>query len=346
MRTDVVIAAAWNYPVASYAAFIVSLRRSGFGGDIAIYGPTNNSAGVAELCRQWDASLVDAESAKLDGVTRFSLYARACRPYQRCLATDFRDVVYQSDPFALLPPPSRMPSLLLTLEPFKVGGCNLASNDELKSCFTHRFVLACFGQRALRAIAERTVINSGLIIGTPDGFDALKAVVALSARCPRGNGVGGHDQAALNELVHGGRYPANLSVILQPRGSGVANCLSIMTKTERGARAFVRDHMSADGTVVLNDDGTPSAVVHQYDRLVKSLGLESRAAADASRATAATRKSPMSPWAHTPSTTIRYRLRLRAIDEALEAAGLANASTVPSDLWMGDWGGRRLSSDL
>ena len=106
-RTDLVISAAWNYPAASYAAFIVSLRRAGYGGDIQIYGPTSRlSPGVAELCREWDASLIDADSAKLDGVTRFALYATACRPYQRCLAADFRDVVFQSDPFVQLPPPS------------------------------------------------------------------------------------------------------------------------------------------------------------------------------------------------------------------------------------------------
>ena len=56
-------------------------------------------------------------------------------------------------------------------------------------------MLACFGQRALRAIANRTVINSGFILGTPQGFDALEAVVTLSALwqvpgVPNGDGDG------------------------------------------------------------------------------------------------------------------------------------------------------------
>lgn len=62
----------------------------------------------------------------------------------------------------------------------------------------------------------------------------------------------------------------NVSVLLQRRGTGLVNTVGVF-KGSKATREFERDHMRAG--VVYNDDGvTPSPIVHQYDRILKSTG--------------------------------------------------------------------------
>ena len=337
--TDVLIAQSWGYTLDSYSAFIVSLRRTGFGGDIKIIGPLGAlKPGVAALCHQWRADLIDTVVTSL--ATRFVLYADECRGYQRCLAADFRDVFFQANPFDHLPPPGLMADLILSLEPWDIGGCRLGQHELIRSCFNARTLQTCFGAKALREVRNYTVICSGVLMGTPAGFRALAdGLMPLTSRCP-GQAAVGYDQASLNYLIYGGanaagtaftdglkrgqllrRQPVGSSMLqveLQLRGTGVVNTVGLLTSAVRAARLFEQQHMSADG-FVLNDDGAVAPMVHQYDRLLKALGKAENA-------------------------SNRYIRRFRAIDEAIIAGRASVSESLPlpgaiSDEWVGEWGG-------
>lgn len=160
----------------------------------------------------------------------------------------------QLDPFADLLQLATVPDLIFPLEDRIIGTC----------IFNSYAVRRCYGSGVLRQIANQTVICSGVIIGSPAGFRTLTQLMTPS-RCPFDKMA---DQAVLNKLVYGGALPQRLSLRLDVRGTGIVNTLGVF-KGQLRAGEFQRDHIR-DG-LVLNDDGKPSACVHQYDRLFMKL---------------------------------------------------------------------------
>ena len=177
----------------------------------------------------------------------------------------------------------------------------------------------CFGKDAWLAVQNQTVICSGVLLGTPRAFAALRVIAKLVQRCPVDKM---SDQASLNYAVWSAEglaalhqhlapeaavaapeatvavaegaapraAPAPIRIVTQKRGTGVANTVGIFKGAERTAR-FEKLHMRAGW--VLNDDGVPSPVVHQYDRILKS-------------------SSPTGVYGKSESL-----LRLQAVDDAL-----------------------------
>lgn len=84
-------------------------------------------------------------------------------------------------------------------------------------------------------------------------------------------------QGHLNYLFYTHRLgPGAVKAIVEPRGHGVVNTVGYITK-DRTSRA-IEQFLTPDG-LVANEGGSPSAVVHRYDRhaalkqLVARLGL-------------------------------------------------------------------------
>jgi hypothetical protein len=129
------------------------------------------------------------------------------------------------------------------------------------------WVRRCFGEAALRSVSGRSVICSGTIFGTPAGFASLARGYSATRCLRRADGI---DQGVLNYLVHShSELLGGTTVELQPRGQGAVNALQPFKLVPLGE---LRAHMSPEG-IVLDDDGGPSAVVHQFDRLVP-LGVQ------------------------------------------------------------------------
>ena len=215
-----VMAAAWGYRLEVYRTFILSLRTTAqFVGDVKILTPTNRTLPEAiTLCKAWHVDLVDlATLGYKPGVVpasmmgeRFNMYHVLCTAatYRWCLAADFRDVFFQADPFAatvvgsasLAAGPDHgftplrghhdgRPELLLPLEERVIGTC------PINGMMTRR----CFGRAALAAMANRTVVCSGVLLGTPAAYAALRIIASLVHRCPLDKM---SDQAALNFALY------------------------------------------------------------------------------------------------------------------------------------------------
>jgi hypothetical protein len=206
-----VMAVAWGYPVTAYAAFLGSLRRTGYSGAILLFEPRPQkkqheqppSKEVSEIVAMHGASAqrVDFPRDIPLYVGRFVVYARACREggFLACMSADFRDVYFQENPFLRLPSPT--PDLVLPLESKTIG----------KEPHNHLGVLKCYGADVVQAISNRTVACAGVLIGSPKGFEVLSETLpALVRGCHLSKGSLAvrtakqliADQAALNVFVY------------------------------------------------------------------------------------------------------------------------------------------------
>jgi hypothetical protein len=178
-------------------------------------------------------------------VRRFLLYREWLHrnhEVRKALLADVRDVIFQSDPFALLGPGE---DCVFFEESSEVGSCAI----------NHGWIDRMFGEDAWRPFGERKIICAGTILGTRTGLlrflDAFVDGVMRARRFdPAFNG--GFDQGITNYVVRKGHVS----------GSSVrVNGEGIWTGRTDGDTARI----DGRGRVVLRD-GSPIAVVHQFDR--------------------------------------------------------------------------------
>ena len=232
-----VIAEAFGYNVEVYRVFLLSLRQSGYRGDVSLLAPPNRTRpDAAALLRRHGVSLVvERRSPARHNADRFETYAQLCSvrsPYRYCLAADFRDVVFQSDPFQEL-----LQTTLLQRQHGADVGRSAAdgsgadgSGDERRGAWLPDLILPlerrvvgtdpinrkvlhdCFGAAAAERLANRTVVCSGVLLGTPAAFEALpRLLVPLAHRCRLDKM---SDQAALNVLAYSTAREASALLLL------------------------------------------------------------------------------------------------------------------------------------
>lgn len=264
-----VLAEVWGYSLPVYRLFILSLHNTGFRGDIKLLAPPNKTRPeVVTWLAAHEIELVTLAASEWHSSDRFYQYSALCSGgYAWCLAADFRDTFFQRDPFEPIRrmvrtlPHADVPDLVLPAE------YRLLHNDT----FNAGMLSMCYGKRILpRLPRDAPVICSGVLLGNAAAFAALPAaLVALAHRCPFDKM---SDQAALNVLVHLHRRDLvhnatgrPIKVALEAAGTGFTATIGRF-KGRDLADAFARGHIR-DG-IVLNDDGTPVPVVHQWDRLL------------------------------------------------------------------------------
>lgn len=186
---------------------------------------------------RWHALEYDLEGLQS---LRYHHYYRAIlmldpRP-EVVMVTDLRDVVFQRDPFA-----DPVGELELYLEDVRIG-------DDY---FNTRWLRQLYGGRALEGLLGQMVSCSGTVLGTSNGVLAYLTEMTVELSRFR-RAMGAHDQAAHNRLLHDGLLPAARVI---PNGTG-----RVLTLGARSAFRFDEHGM------LLNDDGTVPAVLHQWDR--------------------------------------------------------------------------------
>lgn len=159
--------------------------------------------------------------------------------FRGVLMADVRDTAFQSDPFALLDGTFQA---YHGVESRTIGECG----------WNGGWIRDCFGDKKLRALAQKPIICSGVSLGDYDvALQYAKQMSAIIshkdfANCER-NGV---DQGVHNVLIHEGRVKAR---VISQRDSLVAN-LQARVALVKGDK------------VVRAKDNKQVAVVHQYDR--------------------------------------------------------------------------------
>ena len=241
----VVIAAAIGYNLVTFTRFIVPLRRV-YDGAVVLFVNANLPSDILALCSEHNIdtrALPKGSGTHVEG-NRYVGYAEVCADYELCFATDFRDVFFQANPFVAVPSGA---DLIL---PEERANITIGGNR-----FNRAWIQTCWGGAVLNKIGHHQVICSGTIMGTPRGFEELKKkMLSEEEKCA---GIIGQDQGRLNYLYYS-QALSNVSVVAQPRGKGIVTTVGYLQKGDK-------EYWIAKGRV-MNDDGSESAVVHQYDR--------------------------------------------------------------------------------
>ena len=193
--TDVVISMAWGYSLSVYSGYAVSLRRTGYGGDIKILG----LAGAAwpdglDAVEAWSArfsvDFVPIPKPALPTLERFGLFATVCRDggYRRCIVGDMRDVFFQTNPFSRLSQVyghHSLPDLVFPLEVMPVGTC---FSNGFPTCMGRRLMGECFGssvwQRHVNLSVGGTLADQPTICALAPSRDAGPAHAASPVAAP------------------------------------------------------------------------------------------------------------------------------------------------------------------
>lgn len=220
--------------------------------------------------------LPDVRPARTVSVTRYEIYyimARHYDPHQWLLLVDARDTYFQRNPFASVPrgtDPSARSGLLYFFgensDATRIGGSNM----------NRKWLSLAYGASVADALREKPIVCSGATMGEQVAVDAyLRAMVQESDET--GTTIYGADQGFHNFLYYSGKLrnaAAIHGIVVFPQGTGLVNNLGAMrTKalSDWGNAKILAEIDDVDkpgekSVEVLNWDGTPSAVVHQYDR--------------------------------------------------------------------------------
>lgn len=174
----------------------------------------------------------------------FFLHEVLRHPCGPVLLSDVRDVLFQSDPFSSLP----ARGLVVSLE---ADGVTLASNPYNTTWLDH-----ALGRDAWSRIGDRRVSCVGTTLGSRGAV--IKYLTQLCGelleRAERCGAAFGPDQALHNWLLWTGRLGP---VTFSENGRG-----PVATVSCQDLAIFARDSLGR----LLNANGRPASVVHQYDR--------------------------------------------------------------------------------
>jgi hypothetical protein len=299
---DAIFALACKYPMVFYERFVGSLRKAKYTGDIVLavsplgkmlrgvqeyIQQTNVVAYAFEVdckgkdnCRLMDEFLgyPDPRPYRTFANIRYALYEYWLQHYSRTsyiLILDFRDTFFQLNPFGDLPPlPARKPTYDLRM---------FAESNKVKTigtCVYNGFwVRKCFGPETIVPIKDFSVICSGSTMGSYDAISYYIGVMLRSmdtVKCWL-KGIES-DQGYQNYLFYYGFFDApdgSRNATLFQQGEGVVNTVGAMNgfrvpKNKKGPLGTFWKARDESGWVI-NNDGTRSAVVHQWDRFYDEL---------------------------------------------------------------------------
>lgn len=236
-----------GYHFGDVRPFLSSLEQSGYRGESVLF--------VSDTTR--DLALMEAYTTVIPfegpagiehlpyNAVRYFLYLEFLRNaetrYARILISDVRDVIFQRDPFDH----AWSPGINCTLEDKRMtlGACPHNAH----------WIRGHQGEGALASVRHHPISCSGTTVGDHDGMVSYLEILTNQLK-PFNDGerMAGYDQGVHNVLVHTGELPG---LTLHD------NAGPIMTLGyTRGEPA-----MDGDGRV-LNENGEPAVLVHQYDR--------------------------------------------------------------------------------
>ena len=207
--------------------------------------------------------IADPRDPRPVATARYEIYWMWSLRYEReswLMLIDARDVWFQRPPFGELKDRGKV-SGELHLFGENADAVRIGTSD-----YNRRWLVAAYGRPAVSPYFEEPVICSGSTIGNQDAIETyLRAMVAEydATLCKQK----GCDQGFHNYLYYSGKLRAADSegiakVIVHEQGKSIINNLgALRTKPLKEWGLY-----DAEKQLVLNWDGTTSAVAHQYDR--------------------------------------------------------------------------------
>lgn len=248
MKKNLVMGAVSGYDFSLIRPFVVSLRKTGFAGDICLFasGITDRTRHYLQLLDVQVVTLPQEEqfSGMAISITRFMLYqaflARQDMDYEGVMLTDVRDVLFQLDPFAF--DLSGKVCCFLEAEEKRIIDCPMNSE----------WLRSKFGNTVLAGIGHNPISCVGTIIGGQPQVQAyLKAL--LEYLTPPFT-IPGDDTAVHNYLIYMRQIP-EVAIFANEDGP-------VITVGYKSA-----DTLSFDGSgLLLNAAGKIVNTIHQYDR--------------------------------------------------------------------------------
>lgn len=239
-----VMSAAVGYQYDHFERFLRTLRKN-YDGDLLLLIGLDATPEIMTLVDRHRAQVVltSASGGKRGSKEwmavnqeRWKFYKESCHPdkYDLCMAVDFRDIVFQDDPFINMNVESS--------RELYVYEHNLIMNswhlEEAKRCGHKKDILI-----------NKPIINAGGLAATPPVFGQLvDLILGKFKSCD--------DQIALNLAVYGREMDATIHSY--PQGGGSINNVAWDGKFRRDSQGRF-----------LNHDCFPSPVVHQFDVLGK-----------------------------------------------------------------------------
>ena len=164
--TTVVMCLAWSYPIERFRQYVGSLRAH-YRGDVVMLLAGQPPPEIHEYLVANRITQVPVVTIADHILHRFSDFSRICSAYQRCISTDFRDVFFQADPFAADGAGAKADAadLVFQLEELQVRDCPHNS----------MWIKQGWGMEALDEFGHKHILCSGVVVGSPKGFEAMAA---------------------------------------------------------------------------------------------------------------------------------------------------------------------------
>lgn len=266
--TNLVIGAVTNYTYYDIEPWLVSLKKTGYKGDIALACFNVHQNTIKTLKEKGVICIVtgvdiygNAAYGKKEPwnicVDRFLVYSRFLEKnlqYEKVILTDVKDVIFQYDPFDY---------------EYNVRGITYSYEQiqyEHEPWAVNNFKLT-FGDYEYERMKSNVIINAGVIGGSVQTVKELcdQIFQICLGKPPHIPGGGGPDQAVLNYLLNQNVWR---SVMNFPGNNWAcqAGTMKDPTKIEqfRDFLYVMEPYMEND--IIKTCNGTPFAIVHQYDR--------------------------------------------------------------------------------
>lgn len=242
---DFVLGAATGYDVADVAPFVRSLRAV-YHGAVALV--VDETPALTSFLQAHDVEIIPAAASSPAWsphpvMTRFAAFDHILAQRTHLgsvLVTDVRDVVFQANPFD--PAPGAL-ELFVEFEGRRLGD----------HAFNHKHLRAMVGDDLAATVAHRPCLCVGTMIGPRANVSRLCRTILMLGAIPRSHigGAFGADQAACNLAAHLGLVEHEVR----------ANYGRVAT-----VGLTPPDALTVGDGMILNPDGSVSAIVHQYDR--------------------------------------------------------------------------------
>lgn len=297
-----------TYTARDATHFVGTARRAGYLGDVVVIVHEKANDNFLQRLHKFNATIFVAKDTTCSGAThnvlcsfmgasdmpvtllRFFMYQDILHQYSstsQIIMADFRDVVFQSDPFkyrALTHTARKSNQLFL----FQETHPNRVIGRDSQNAY---WVSLCYGVAFTRYLSSYTISTSGVVIGSRNAALAYAHLITVQidpvyrAQIMASMGFSndtlpdvhsclrfGVDQGFHNVLLYLGVFERFLDVKLYQQGEGPVNIVGGFFGENKLLRAYLSEWKVLRGEApfkyVYNWNGEISPIVHQLDRFL------------------------------------------------------------------------------